>query len=278
MLLANRDWITLSRMPKLSVLICCANAADTLAAACRSVHWADELVVVDSGSTDATSEIAKSYAIRYVEEPWRGYAGQKVFGADLCAHDWVFILDGDEECSSELADEWRAMTDDAIERYDVFLVPRRNYIFGRHVRAWDPDHQARIVHRRRCRWTDEVVHDTCYPSSPERQTRLRGHITHKRTSTAAFSDYFGGRRLDARLLLLAQQMYQRGRRCHWWDLAFRPRLAFLKLYLLKGGFLDGTFGLLMAQKTALTTQLKYAALWAVQNDVANHKDDTQDET
>ena len=252
-------------MANISVVICCANAADTLAHACQSARWADEVVVVDSGSTDATAQIAQRLADRYVLEPWRGYTHQKRFGAQLCRNDWVFVLDGDESFSSSLAKELQAIGDRQLDRCDVFMVRRQNFVMGRLVRAWWPDWQSRLIHRERCTWPDEVLHEARLPSDPSRLGKLQGWIEHKTHSAAGFSDYFSGQRMDERLMMVAQQMYQRGKRCRWWDLLLRPPVAFWKFYLLKRGFLDGTFGLLIAQKAAVSTQLKYAALWAAQH-------------
>lgn len=242
---------------------------DTLPAACESVAWCDELVIVDSGSTDGTAELARERADVFRHEPWRGYDKQKAFANTLASHDWVLMLDADEACTPELAEELRELSDAELERYDVLHVRRRNYLLGRPVRAWDPDWQSRVVHRERVRHADEALHDARLPSSPERQRRLRGRILHKHRSHAGFEDYFGGQRLDARLPLVALQMYERGKRARWWDLALRPWLTLLKLLLLKGGWRDGTFGLLIAQKTAVTTQLKYAALWTLEHDEAS---------
>ena len=253
-------------MAKLSIVICCVNCEDSIENACRSADWADELIVVDSGSDDATAEIARRYADRYVLEPWRGHTGQKQFAAELCRNDWVFFLDGDEECAPELARALTDMSDRRLEGLDLLLVPRRNYIMGRYVRPWWPDYLTRIFHRGRCTWDDQVLHDTRAPSHPSRVLKLRGWIIHKRHSAAGFQDYFSGRRLDERLLETARQMQKRGKRCSFLDLLCRPALAFLKFYLLKQGFRDGSFGLLIAQKAAVSTQLKYAALWAVERE------------
>ena len=251
----------------ISIAICCANCEDTLEAACRSAKWADELIVVDSGSTDATAEIAKRHADRYVLEPWRGHAGQKQFATELCRNDWVFFVDGDEECSPDLVQELGAMTQPQLDQLDLLLVPRRNYVMGRYVRAWSPDYLTRIFHRCRCAWNDHVLHDTRVASDRSRVRKLRGYLIHKRHSAAGFGDYFSSQRMNERLVPVAKQMHERGRRCQLLDLAFRPLMAFLKFYVLKGGFLDGTFGLLIAQKAAVSTQLKYAALWAQQQSV-----------
>ena len=208
----------------------------------------------------------------YREEPWRGYAGQKRFAASLGRNDWVLILDADEECSPELAARLQALTDDEAAGHDVYSVPRRNYIFGRHARCWDPDWQSRVIHRDRVHWPEEVLHESRQASDPSRHGRLPGaYILHKRVSQRGWADYFSGSRLDARLLPVARQAYDRGKRCSWWTVLLRPWGAFLKLYILKGGWRDGTFGLLIAQKTALTTQLKYAALWAVQHGLAGEE-------
>ena len=251
-------------MTPISIVICCADCEDTIEAACRSAAWAAELLVIDSGSSDGTGAIARALADRYIVEPWRGHTGQKRMASGLCRHDWVFFLDGDEECSPALARELQGLGSAAFGRHDLFLVPRLNHVMGRPVRAWWPDRLTRIFHRGRCTWDDQVLHDTRAASDPGRVLRLRGHLIHKRHSRAGFGDYFSGRRLDERLLAEARQMHGRGRRCRLRDLALRPALAFLKFYLLKRGFLDGTFGLLIAQKAAASTQLRYAALWAVQ--------------
>jgi (heptosyl)LPS beta-1,4-glucosyltransferase len=251
-------------MPKVSVVICCANSEGTLEAACRSAAWADELIVVDSGSTDATARIAQEHAHRYLLEPWRGYTEQKKFGAAQAMNDWVFVLDGDEEISPELA----GLSDAELERLDVFLLRRRNWVMGRTVRSWWPDWQSRLIHRRRCHWASEMLHDARRASSPSRLGRLRGNIEHKRHSQGGFRDYFDGRLEDSRLILVAREMYARGNRCGFWSLLLRPAFAFLKFYVLKHGWLDGTFGLLIAQKAARGAQLKYAALWAVQEEHA----------
>ena len=250
-------------MPEISIIICCADAQATLGPACESAKWADELIVVDSGSSDATPEIARRYADRYVVEPWRGYAGQKKFAAELASHDWVFFLDGDEECSTRLAQEWQKLTQAQLDQWDLLLIPRKNYVLGRYVRCWWPDRLTRIFHRGRVTWDDQVLHDTRQASDPSRVRTLSGWIEHKRLSNAGFEDYFSGRRMDERLLMVARQMHDRGKRARVWDLVFRPWLAFLKFYFLKRGFLDGSFGLLIAQKAAVSAQLKYAALWSL---------------
>lgn len=253
-------------MATLTVLICCGNAVDTIAAACRSVEWADELLIVDSGSTDGTAQIAKHYADKYVVEPWRGYTGQKEFAVTLAKNDWILILDADEEVSKKLAGELIELSDRDLDKYDMGMIRRQNYVMGRHVRAWSPDWMSRLMHRGRIRWVEHALHDQREATSPDRVMWLKGWLEHKRVSRSGFNDYFGGKRMDERLISIARQMHARGRRCSWFDLIVRPRMAFWKMYLVKRGFMDGKFGLLIAQKAAVSTQLKYAALWAVEHE------------
>lgn len=249
----------------ISVVICCANAADTLEQACLSAKWADELVIVDSGSRDATPDLARKHATQYVVEPWRGYSHQKEFGASLCRNEWVFVLDGDEEISPELAAEISRLTPGELDKLDVLWMRRRNYVMGRHVRAWFPDWQSRLIHRGRAKWSGHALHEHRHASSPDRIRRLSGCLDHKRHSAACYGDYFSGKRMDDRLLMVAREMHAHGKRCRWWDLILRPQVAFWKSLIIKRGILDGTFGLLIAQKSSVSTQLKYSALWCVQN-------------
>ncbi len=254
-------------MEPISVVICCANVASTLEAACQSVAWAEERVIVDSGSTDRTPAIARSFTDRYVVEPWRGYTEQKKFGCSLASHDWVLVLDGDEELTPELAAEIQSLRQGPMDHLDVLAMRRLTWVMGRPVRGYLPDWQRRLIHRQRARWTDHLLHDDRLPSHPSRQQNLKSLLWHRRTATPTFRDYFSGSQQDQRLVLQAMQAFKQGRRCRARDLWLRPPIAFFKSLILKGGFRDGTFGLLMAMQMHWATQLKYAALWAHQHDL-----------
>ncbi|MEM0913043.1 MAG: glycosyltransferase family 2 protein [Planctomycetota bacterium] len=252
------------------MIIVCQDAAATIGPACASVAWADELIVVDSGSTDETVEIVRRHTDRVIHEPWRGYTEQKQFAADLCSHDWVLILDSDEEVSEALAGWLKAWSaeegEGELAGCDVADMPRENYVMGRHVRAWGPDRQARLFHRGRAVWREDALHDTLDPSPGGRLAHLDGPLLHKRHSDGGFDDYFSGRRMDSRLMLVARDLDARGKRAGLLDLVFRPPMAFLKFLLIKGGWRDGVFGLLIAQKAWVSVQLKYAALWSLQRE------------
>ncbi|MFA9477153.1 glycosyltransferase family 2 protein [Phycisphaerales bacterium AB-hyl4] len=264
-------------MTKISVVMISFNAGELIEPALRSARWADEIVVVDSGSTDGTPAIGRRYANRFLHEDWRGFTAQKQFAVSLASNDWVFILDQDEEISPELAAQIQALDDDVLSRCDLFEVRRRNYAMGRPVRAWWPDHQSRLFHRGRCRWADEAIHDRRHPSEPGRTAKLTGWLEHRRHCREGFFDFNVGRISADRLRRAVMQMHDRGKLCHWWDVFIHPTAAFIKSYFMKRGFLDGVFGFMVARQQAHTTYLRYAALWAIQHDIAYQASDDDDQ-
>lgn len=231
------------------------------ARACAAVA---EIVVFDSGSTDGTVEIARELADRVEHREWVDFTTNRQAVVDAANHDHVLVLDADEELSPELAAEIVGLTDDQFAAHPVFTMPRKNYLLGRHVVAWDPDRVARLFDRTRITWPKRTVHDR---PKPTRGTvgRLNGPLYHNRMAND-FGDYFDGERYQARADALAEEMYERGTRCGYIEVLFNPLVAFGKSYLLKGGALQGTFGLLVAQKSATFTQLKYARLWQLQRE------------
>lgn len=223
---------------------------------------ADELLIFDSGSTDQTIEIARRHTDRVEHRPWVDFTTNRKLLVQAAAHDWVLVLDADEELSPELAKEIDALPDQAFVDHPIFTMPRRNYMLGRHVKAWDPDRIARLFDRRRIAWPERSVHDRPSPLSGT-VAALNGAIEHNRHAND-FTDYFDGPRYASRIDALAREMYDQGRRVGWAGLMFRPLGAFAKFYLFKGGFLQGSFGLILAQKAAVATQLKYTRLWDLQ--------------
>lgn len=249
----------------ISVCILAVNEADKIATAIESANaapWCDEVVVFDSGSTDETVSIAKNLGATVRSEPWVSFSEnrQKIIAA--ARNDWVFILDADEQISPQLAQEIGGLGDDAMATHAIFEMPRRNFLMGRHVKAWDPDRVARLVDRRRLRWPERAIHDRPEPTSGT-VGQLASPLLHNQHSSD-WGDYFDGERYEKRSDALAREMYDRGKRIGFFGLWLRPYAAFVKFYLFKGGFMQGAFGLLIAQKAAVSVQLKYAKLWHLQ--------------
>ncbi|MBI1368346.1 MAG: glycosyltransferase [Planctomycetes bacterium] len=251
--------------PKISVCILACNEAAKIAhtlESARACPWVDEIVVFDSGSTDDTVAIAHQFTPRVEYHPWVDFTTNRRLIVDAAANDWVFILDADEEISPELSAAVAALRDDQFRMHPVITMPRRNYLLGRHVRAWDPDRIARLIDRKRVAWPQRSIHDRPAPTDGS-VLNLAAPIYHNRYADH-WNDYFDGERYEKRADALAHEMYAQGKRVGLLGLWLRPWAAFVKFFFLKRSFLDGSFGLLVAQKAAFSVQLKYARLWHLQ--------------
>src|SRR5262252_5307206 len=221
-------------VPKLSVTIITKNEATDIAAALESVSWADERIVVDSGSTDDTVGIAVPLANRVVVHEWRGYVAQKNYAASLASHDWILSLDADERVTPSLAAEiQQVLRQEPVER--GFRIPRVTWHLGRWIRTtdWYPDYQLRLYDRRAARWVGRHVHEGVHVVGAV--GRLRGELEHY--AYRDISEHLAT--IEHYTTLAARQMFEEGQRASTWQLAVHPQLVFLRNYLLKGGFRDG---------------------------------------
>jgi glycosyltransferase involved in cell wall biosynthesis len=243
-------------VPKVSVTVITRDEAANLAAALESVAWADEIVVVDSESSDATVDVARRHTRRVVVRPWPGYVAQKNYAAAEAAHDWILSLDADERVSPELADEIRRLLRDEPAAAG-YRVPRVTFHLGRWIRStdWYPDYQLRLYDRRRARWTGRHVHESVQADGPV--ATLRGELRHYPYRN--LSHHL--QTMDRYTTLAARQMWEDGRRAGWTDIALHPPLAFLRNYVLKAGLRDGMPGLIISILNATYVALKFAKLY-----------------
>ena len=246
-------------MPSLSVVIITRDEAANIQDALESVAWADERVVVDSGSTDETARIAREAGARVETHPWAGYAAQKNHATALAAHDWVLSLDADERVTPALADEIRAVLASGPPAHG-YRIPRVTRYLGRWIRStdWYPDPQLRLYDRRRAHWADVLVHESVVLDGPP--GRLRGELEHHPYRDIAHHL----RTIDRYTSLAAEQMRKNGRRAGVSDLALQAPAAFLRNYLLRGGVRDGATGLLVSILNSIYVFLKFAKLWELQ--------------
>ncbi len=249
---------------KISATIITLNEADNIREACDSVSWANEIVVVDSGSTDGTREIAKECGARVIQREWPGFAAQKQFAADAAAHDWVFSLDADERVSDELR---RSIEDllytNEAQLADGYRIARRSLYMGRWIRGggWYPDHQLRLYRRARGRWEGAYIHESVKMDAGARIGRLKGDLLHYTVRGAAHHHRMIGERYAP---LGARQMFEQGRRTSALGVAVAAPAAFIRSFLLKGGFRDGLAGLAIARFAAHHAFLKHLLLWEMQ--------------
>lgn len=241
--------------PPLSVCIVAMNEQDNIEECLASADFAQEWIVVDSHSTDATREKAAARGARVVERDWPGHVQQKNFAIDQASNDWVLCLDADERVSPEL----RASILAALERpqeADGYEMARRTWYLGRWIRrgGWYPDRKIRLFRRSKGRWGGVNPHDHVHVEG--RVGRLAGDLLHY--SYRSISDHL--RTIDSFTTIAAKEKHAAGRRAGIVDLTLRPFGKFLRMYVLKAGFLDGVPGLVVAVTGAFYVFLKYAKL------------------
>lgn len=237
-----------------SAVIITRNAARLLPECLESVSFAAERVVVDSGSTDGTAELAAAHGARVVHREWMGYGRQKQFAVEQAAHDWVLCIDADERVSPALAQSLRAAL--AAPVSPVYRMRRRNRFMGRWLSHGEgyPDWSPRLFNRLNARWSDDLVHEkVLYAVTPG---TLEGDLMHDA------SDDLGSylERQNRYTTLQARQAFERGQRAGVAHLVLSPMVRFFKFYVLRLGFLDGVPGLLHISIGCMNSYLKYAKI------------------
>jgi glycosyltransferase involved in cell wall biosynthesis len=241
----------------LSACIITYNEADRIEACLRSLSFCDELLVVDSHSSDGTRELASALGARVIARDWPGYRSQKQFAVDSAAHDWVLCVDADERVSDELRAEIVALRERGFAGAAGWSVPRITEYFGRFLRHGNayPDRLVRLFDRRRGGWSGEEIHENTKVTG--RIGRLSGHLEH--FSYRSLSDHLS--RMQRYADLMAQALYERGRRCGLTPVLVNPQWRFVRGYLLRLGFLDGWRGLVFALIEANYVRRKYLGLF-----------------
>jgi glycosyltransferase involved in cell wall biosynthesis len=252
-------------VPKVSVTVITKNEAADIGEALASVAWADEIVVVDSHSTDGTVAIARQCTPRVVVRDWKGYVDQKNHAASLASHDWILSLDADERVTPELADEIRKRLASQPPEA-AFRMPRVTWHLGRWVRStdWYPDYQLRLYDRRAAEWTGRYVHEAVAVRGATGD--LRGELQHY--AYRDISDHL--ETIDRYTTYAARQMHEAGRRAGPQQVVGHPPLAFLRNYIARGGIRDGVPGFIISTLNSYYVFLKFAKLWELQHS-ANQK-------
>lgn len=247
---------------KISATVITFNEEKNIQATLESLSWADQILVVDSHSTDHTREIAASCGARVIERDWPGFAVQKQFAVDEATHDWIFSLDADERVSEQLRNSIQALkAKDTLA--DGYLIARRSFYQGRWIRGggWYPDKQLRLFNRKHGRWKDRMIHESVEMDAGAKVETLAGDILHYSVANASEHHRMIGERYAP---LGAQQMLSEGRRSSVLKIATAAPTAFVRSYLLRGGFRDGLAGITIAGFAAHHAFLKQLLLWELQ--------------
>jgi len=247
-------------VPKVSVTVITRNEAADIGDALRSVSWADELIVVDSESTDATVAIARQHTDRVIVRQWPGYIAQKNYAASVASHDWILSLDADERVTVDLAAEIQA-TLATVPAPTAFRMPRVTWHLGRWIRTtdWYPDYQTRLYDRRHAEWTGRYVHEAV--SVRGSIAGLRGELQHYAYRDIA--DHL--ETIERYTTYAATEMHESGRRAGILQIAGHPPLAFLRNYVAHGGIRDGIPGFIISAMNSYYVLLKFAKLWELQH-------------
>ncbi|MFN7965796.1 MAG: glycosyltransferase family 2 protein [Acidobacteriota bacterium] len=240
----------------ISVLVTTLNEEERLAECLASVMWAEERLVVDSGSVDRTAEIALEHGARVIVHPYESPARQKNWGLTQCRHEWVLILDADEVVSPALAEELQALHSMG-PRHDGHWIRRENVFMGKVMRygGWESDRVIRFVQRDRARYDDRLVHEEIDLPGP--LPTLRHPMRHH--TFRSFQQYWP--KVERYSVHGALDAFGRGKRANAWTVFSHAVGRFVRMYLLRRGFLDGGHGLVLALFSTFTTYLKYARLW-----------------
>ena len=246
---------------KLSAVVTCKNEEEVIADCLEGVKWADEIFVVDSGSTDKTVEIARSYGARVEFHEYVDQSHQSNWAIERASHEWIIFLDADERLSPELAEEIRSLRakEDGPD-VDGYVIYRKTLFFGKVVRrcGWSRDRVTRLFKRDKTRYPDERIHVDAHVDG--KVGRLRGFIIHN--SFRDFSRLM--EKVDRQTTWKADDLQKGGHRAGIVNLLLRPAWRFFRMYVLQGGFLAGRRGAMVSMLGAFSVFLKYAKLWVRQ--------------
>ncbi len=224
-------------MNKLSAVIITRNAALQLPACLRALEFCDEVLVIDSGSTDDTAAVAQRFAARVIQTRWRGFGPQKQFAVEQASHDWVLCIDADERVSGLLRDAILAVL--PAPGFPAYRFARCNLFMGRYLRHGEgyPDWSLRLFDRRRARWSEDVVHERVETAAPV--GTLKGDLYHE--SAESLENYL--EKQNRYSTLAATAALATGKRTSVARVVLSPLFRFIKFYLMRLGFLDGVPGL-----------------------------------
>lgn len=231
---------------KFSAVIITLNEAEVIADTLSCVlQLADEVIVVDSGSTDDTRTIAENMGARVVLTEWKGYSATKNYGISLTSNDWIFCFDADEQADSELIQSIKTINP---KSGNVYLMNRLTRFEGKAVKhgSWHPDWVVRLFNKQECHWNKSLVHESLEPLRDKKKVKLNGYLNHKSVnSQEEFDD-----KIDLYGRLKAQQWILNGKKPTLIKKIIGPQIRFFTSYVIKLGFLDGSLGYRIAKGEA----------------------------
>lgn len=244
-------------MGKLSVIVITRNEERNLADCLESAKWANEIVVVDSASQDKTVQIAHQFTQRVYVRPWDGFAAAKSFALQQCTGDWILWLDADERLTKELADEVQAVVEKEDISFAAYEFPRKAFFLGKWIKhcGWYPGYVTRLFRKSAGEFSENKVHE---------YLRIEGSVGRLRNDLMHYTDpnlwhYF--EKFNRYTALAAEGLAEDGARFSLLQLIIRPSWVFIRMYVVKLGFLDGVEGFILSVLSSCYVFTKYAKLW-----------------
>lgn len=254
----------MEKPPPITAYTLTFNEARQMRAVLESLRWADELIVVDSFSTDGTVEIAREFGAKVISEKFIGFGPLRNLALKAATHDWIFSLDADERCTTGLVSEIH--TELQAPRFDAYHVPRKSHFLGYWIRhcGWYPDYrQPQLFNRRKFRYREDIVHEGF---------QLDGQLGYLQQPVLQYpwdTIEIALAKLQRYSTLMGQRYHADGRSASLFRMLGSPAAMFFRIFIWQRGFLDGRHGLVLAILYSYYTFLKYAKLWELQKTQAN---------
>jgi (heptosyl)LPS beta-1,4-glucosyltransferase len=240
---------------KISVAIITLNEAEALDRCLASVAFADEIVVLDQGSVDATSSVCERHGAKLLQTEWLGFGRTKQKAVDHCRNRWVLSVDSDEEVTPVLRAAIESLDEDPVE--SAFTVNRLSRFLGRWIRhcGWHPEHVVRLFDRQRAAFNDKQVHESI--ESDGELGSLPGLLNHY--TYESMEQYI--EKLNRYTTLAATEMHAAGRTADLWQAIVRAEATFWRMFILQGGVRDGWVGAVLCWSSGFSVLTKYVKLW-----------------
>ncbi len=240
----------------ISVILITHNEEENIVECLQSVSWADEIIVIDSKSTDRTVELAKQFTSKVYVTEWKGYGGAKNYALSKATSKWILWLDADERVTPELAYEIKSIVCNQQEEFTAYKVPRRAYFLGKWIKhcGWYPGFVVRLFKRDASEFNDSRVHE---------KIKVHGEIGTLKNDLLHFTDHTLFHYVDKfnrYTTLAAEDLFDKSKKISLYDLMIRPLYLFIKMFIVRLGFLDGMHGFILSILSANYVFVKYAKL------------------
>jgi len=245
-------------MNKISVIIITKEEEKNIYDCLKSVQWADEIIVVDSESDDNTVELAKQFTEKIFLRKWEGYVPQKRYALSLASNEWVLSLDADERVTPELKDE---IINLSPGEFSGFRIRRKNFLLKKEITScgWENDYQLRLMRKDKASFSDRLVHEKFIVDG--QADKLKNPMIHYTFSS--FSEYFS--KINHYSSLKAQELLIKKKRVGGWTIFSHTVSAFFAFFIVRRGFRDGVYGLIISFLHSVSTMMNYIKLWELQN-------------